>query len=66
MSRELIPGGSVELKSGSLPMRVVEVVRPGRNTDVPDTSDVVAWWRAEDGTPQIAELDTRCVRSTTR
>lgn len=47
-------------------MRVVEVVRPGRHTDALDTFDVVAWWRAEDGTPQIAEFDARCVRPAAR
>jgi hypothetical protein len=43
-------------------MAVVGISTPGRNTDIRVTSDVVVWWRAKNGKPQIAELDARCVR----
>lgn len=55
-------GDIVELNSGGPPMTVVGISTPGRNTDVPGTSDVVVWWRAKNRAPQIAELDSRCVR----
>jgi uncharacterized protein YodC (DUF2158 family) len=48
----------VELNSGGPPMTVIEITTPGRNID---GTDIVVWWRAEDGSPQIAEFDSRCV-----
>lgn len=63
-------GDVVELNSGGPPMIVVALVTPGRNVDLSPSSpsspssDVVAWWRAKDGVPQIIELDARCVRPT--
>jgi hypothetical protein len=61
-SHDLVLGDSVELNSGGPSMTVIEITVPGRNTDISSTSDVVAWWRAKDGSPQIVELDSRCVR----
>ncbi len=43
-------------------MTLIQITTPGRNTDVLGTADIVAWWRMEDGSPQIIELDSRCVR----
>jgi hypothetical protein len=59
-ARNIALGDIVE--SGGPPMVVVGISTPGRNTDIRVTSDVVVWWRAKNGKPQIAELDTRCVR----
>ncbi len=61
-SHDLALGDIVELNSGGPPMTIIEIAMPGRNTDISSTSDVVAWWRAEDGSPLIVELDSRCVR----
>lgn len=52
----------VELNSGGPPMAIIERVTPGRGGD--GTADLVVWWRATDGTPQIFEVDARCVRRT--
>jgi hypothetical protein len=56
-----VVGDIVELNSGGPPMTVAGISTPGRNTDVPGTSDIVVWWRLKSGKPQIAELDSRCV-----
>lgn len=65
-SRGFALGNSVELNSGGPPMTIIQITVPGRDTDVHGTSDIVAWWRAEDGSPQIIELDARCVRPARR
>ena len=49
-------GDAVVLNSGGPPMAVVEITLTS-----PGPVAVVAWWRAEDGTPQIVEIDARCV-----
>jgi hypothetical protein len=55
-------GDIVELNSGGPPMTVAGITTPGRNTDVPGTSDLLVWWRLKNGKPQITEFDSRCVQ----
>ena len=50
-------GDTVALNSGGPPMAVVEVT----TTEADQSTKIVAWWRAADKTPQIIEIDTRCV-----
>lgn len=61
--QRVAPGDSVVLNSGGPWMTVVEITTPGRDKD---NSDAVVWWRAADGTPQIAEFDLRCVKLVAR
>jgi len=52
-------GDIVELNSGGSPMTVVGISTPGRNTDVPGTSDVVVWWRAKTSLRRLADRSPR-------
>lgn len=58
---DLLLGDIVELNSGGPPMTIIELTTPGKSGER-DSVDAVAWWRADGDSPQIIEIDSRCVR----